>query len=60
MGNRFLMARYRPSEALLDQIFMQRWGIYNIRPKFRTLFRAIGRRIRRRLTLEYLMIVLIC
>jgi hypothetical protein len=26
MGNRFLMARYRPSEALLDQIFMQRWG----------------------------------
>ena len=26
MGNRFLMALYRPSEALLDQIFMQRWG----------------------------------
>jgi len=27
MGNRFLMALYRPSEALLDQIFMQRWGL---------------------------------
>jgi len=27
MGNRFLMALYRPSKALLDQIFMQRWGI---------------------------------
>jgi hypothetical protein len=28
MGNRFLMAGYRPSEALLDQIFMQRWGLH--------------------------------
>jgi hypothetical protein len=27
MGNHFLMALYRPSEALLDQIFMQRWGL---------------------------------
>ena len=27
MGNRFLMALYRLSEALLDQIFMQLWGI---------------------------------
>jgi hypothetical protein len=26
MGNRFLMALYRASEALLDQTFMQRWG----------------------------------
>jgi len=29
MGNRFLMALYRPSEALLDQIFMQRWGLFS-------------------------------
>ena len=28
MGNRFLMAWYKPSEALLDQIFMQRWGLF--------------------------------
>ena len=27
MGNRFLMARYRASEALLYQIFMQRQGL---------------------------------
>jgi hypothetical protein len=27
MGNRFLTALYRPSGALLDQIFMQRWGL---------------------------------
>jgi hypothetical protein len=26
MGNRFLTAQYRPSEALLDKILMQRWG----------------------------------
>ena len=28
MGNRFLMARYRASEALLYQIFMQRQGLF--------------------------------
>ena len=27
MGNRFLMAGYRPSEALLDQIFMVAVGM---------------------------------
>ena len=27
MDNRFLMAWYRPNEVLLDQIFMQRWGL---------------------------------
>ena len=32
MGNRFLMALYRASEALLDQTFMQRWGLLSCFP----------------------------
>jgi hypothetical protein len=39
MGDRFLMARYRPSEALLDQIFMQRWGKVNLTANSAAVFK---------------------